>query len=506
MPISGYFDTVFATSGTRATVPDATQPDGSVNYTTGYGVDYTLDPATNPSALNIEQNKFNQLMYDITSAIQQYQQNGIPPFITTTMNGGTPFSYAQYVEVLSGGIAYRSLINSNTDTPPSANWQQISLGGPQVFTGGTTTGTANAQVIASVNPAASSFTNGQTVICTAGFTNTGSSTFSAGGETAIIIKKDSGTGLVNLVGSDIVAGNTLFLVKNIASSCWVLESGFPLGALAYLGIGSGVTSNGVNLSAVNTRISLTANLILFVSTTGSDSTGTGTSGNPYATAAHAYAIAQQNYDFMGQFTLTINHADGTYSTAFSATNPLVGQISSVTLNGNSVTPSNVLYSTSANCIFAGGGATIIFQNMKVTSSGGSCIASSGASIITTGVGVIFGSASTAHIVASNGGQIAIGSNYTIAGNAISHYQCLGAGSNMFGGSVTVTLSATPAFTQFALASGLGEIGITGVTYSGSATGARYSALLNAVIATNGGGANYFPGNSVGSTGSGGQYA
>jgi hypothetical protein len=44
-----------------------------------------------------------------------------------------------------------------------------------------------------------------------------------------------------------------------------------------------------------------------------------------------------------------------------------------------------------------------------------------------------------------------------------------------------------------------------VTFSGNATGARYSALLNGVLYTGGGGANYFPGNAAGSTGSGGQY-
>ena len=122
MPNSGYFDVVFATSGSRATVPDAIQSDGTVSYTQGYGPDYTLDPATNPSALYIEENKFNQLLYDVTSALQQLQQFSVPPFITTAMNNGTPFSYAKDVRVIYSGVIYQSLINSNTDTPPSANW------------------------------------------------------------------------------------------------------------------------------------------------------------------------------------------------------------------------------------------------------------------------------------------------------------------------------------------------------------------------------------------------
>lgn len=67
------------------------------------------------------------------------------------------------------------------------------------------------------------------------------------------------------------------------------------------------------------------------------------------------------------------------------------------------------------------------------------------------------------------------------------------------------LSGTSAFAFFAFASTTSSILADGNTYSGSATGARHSAQLNGVIYTNGGGANYFPGNAAGSTASGGQY-
>lgn len=121
MPISGYFDVIFAAGGDLATVPDASQPDGSVNYTDGYGADYSL-PNTNPGFRNPERYKMNQLFNDITSAIQQYQQHGTPPFITSAMNGGSPFSYSLYDRVLYSGVVYISNTNSNTDTPPSSKW------------------------------------------------------------------------------------------------------------------------------------------------------------------------------------------------------------------------------------------------------------------------------------------------------------------------------------------------------------------------------------------------
>jgi hypothetical protein len=51
-----------------------------------------------------------------------------------------------------------------------------------------------------------------------------------------------------------------------------------------------------------------------------------------------------------------------------------------------------------------------------------------------------------------------------------------------------------------------RISSANVTFSGAATGARYFANMNSIIQTNGGGANFFPGDSAGSTATGGQYA
>lgn len=131
MPISGYFDVPFAASGDLATVPDAVQPDGSVSYTQGYGIDYQEDPAVDPTtALEIERTKMNQLFNDITKAIQNWQQACIPPFITSAMNNGTPFSYSAGNMVYLTGVPYRSVVNANTDTPPSAKWMPVPLATP----------------------------------------------------------------------------------------------------------------------------------------------------------------------------------------------------------------------------------------------------------------------------------------------------------------------------------------------------------------------------------------
>jgi hypothetical protein len=129
-------------------------------------------------------------------------------------------------------------------------------------------------------------------------------------------------------------------------------------------------------------------------------------------------------------------------------------------------------------------------------------------------GTNFGSLSTltntAHIVANNYGVVTLTGNYTISGQAGFHYNCGAAGGAIaVSGGVAVTLTGTPAFSTFAQCALNGVINIPSgqVTYSGSATGQRYSANLGGIINTSGGGASYFPGSTAGTNNSGsGQYA
>src|SRR5271169_3906127 len=114
MPINLYFDTIFAQSGDVATVPDPAQPSGAVSYTKGFSAPYSLAPI-NPSALLVPRTSFNQIIQDITASIQNLQQNSFPLFITTSMNGGTPYPYNQYAVVNQSGTYYISLIANNTD-------------------------------------------------------------------------------------------------------------------------------------------------------------------------------------------------------------------------------------------------------------------------------------------------------------------------------------------------------------------------------------------------------
>lgn len=118
-----YFQYPFGIDGTRVAVPDTQPVDGSVNYDTGFPIKYEQDPAT--TGLDIPRNQFNQILYDISQAIQVLQQNGFP-FWSSIAAALGPSPYNTNATVRHNGVNYSSLIDANPDEPPSANWQVVS--------------------------------------------------------------------------------------------------------------------------------------------------------------------------------------------------------------------------------------------------------------------------------------------------------------------------------------------------------------------------------------------
>lgn len=127
MAMNKFFRIPFATSGDKIAVPDASQPSGSVSYTDGFGPDYELDPGVDPAAKDVPRDETNQLYFDITNAIKEYQEFGVPDFITSALNGGSAFSYAKYARVKwTDGKVYESRVNANTSDPSNAtNWRVL---------------------------------------------------------------------------------------------------------------------------------------------------------------------------------------------------------------------------------------------------------------------------------------------------------------------------------------------------------------------------------------------
>ena len=123
-----FFRVPFALSGTRTPVPDAADPSGYVSFIEGYGADYQR-AKTDPLSKNIERDKMNGLFFDMTNAVAELQAQGTPDFITTALNGGSPYSYARNAVVRwTDGNLYVSLAGGNTAAPSDATkWVRYDL-------------------------------------------------------------------------------------------------------------------------------------------------------------------------------------------------------------------------------------------------------------------------------------------------------------------------------------------------------------------------------------------
>jgi hypothetical protein len=251
---------------------------------------------------------------------------------------------------------------------------------------------------------------------------------------------------------------------------------------------------------------LTAARTYYVRTDGSDSNNglANTSGGAFLTIQKAINVVTPLN--LNSFACTIQVGAGTYTGAVSITTPFVGGVP--TILGDATTPANVIISTtSSSAITVSNNAVINISGLKIqtTTSGAGVSVASGAVVNMTGK-CDFGACVLSHILVAGGGTFSsISISYNITGASATHVITGNVGNITISGG-TVTITGTPAFaTAFAYAQNVSVIQINGVTFSGSATGTRYSANTNSVIQTFGGGATYLPGNVAGTTGTGGQY-
>jgi len=136
MGTTKYFINVFAQGGFRTAVPDQAVPAGTVSYENGWTEPYSLPYPSDPTALPVSRPSWNQVMYDATLSLQQYQQFGTPNFITTADNEGSPFLYSKdafalYDDGANGVRLFQSLENSNNTLPTDKSkwvWVRNSAG------------------------------------------------------------------------------------------------------------------------------------------------------------------------------------------------------------------------------------------------------------------------------------------------------------------------------------------------------------------------------------------
>lgn len=434
----------------------------------------------------------NGIFNVITNQIAYLLERGIPEY-----DSGTSYNIGDVCKGIGSSLLYKSLTNANLGNAlsSSANWLLCcDLAAIGIGTTQTTTGTNHTYAAADIGLDTLRSNSGAVMVDTLPGTSPG---VLPAGWRGLITNSDSSALLLITVGSG----------ANLSGSS---SNNLLLGPGQHALIFSDGANYWVQEGGGRTRLGAATNF--YIATTGSDTTGNGiASGTPWLTIQHAINYIANNIDFNGQ-SVTINVATGTYTGSVSVTQPWVGG-SSVTLLGNTTTPTNCIISTTnANCINVSGyGSSLIVEGFELTTAtGGHAINVTSGGMLTVAGNMNFAAISGsqyAHLNCGSEAYIYIASNYTISGGDSSgyHMQCAFGGQiNMTG--VTVTVSGTPAFNTFAVATALGLIEATGDTFSGSATGTRYVANLNGVINTSGGGASYFPGNAGGTTATGGQYA
>ncbi|MBO9679576.1 MAG: hypothetical protein J7556_15140 [Acidovorax sp.] len=254
------------------------------------------------------------------------------------------------------------------------------------------------------------------------------------------------------------------------------------------------------------RERLTAARTYYVRTDGSDSND-GLSN----TAGGAFLTVQKAIDTLcsldlGLFNCTVQIGAGTRTAALTLKKYVTGGGVAILL-GDTTTPANVTMNVTGNhCVTGMECGLWQVTGMKLqTSSSGYAVFASGKTANVELRNIDFGACAGGHVAVGAGGFVRYSANCTISGGGPSHWQ-IANGSSLIAAAINITLTGTPAFTTFANADSLSIITVQSVTFSGLATGARYSSTVNSAINTFGAGASYFPGSTAGSTATGGQYA
>lgn len=248
--------------------------------------------------------------------------------------------------------------------------------------------------------------------------------------------------------------------------------------------------------AAMVREKLLASRTYYVRTDGSDSnTGlANTAGGAFLTMQKAANVIADTLDLNG-FNVTVNVANGTYNAGVVLSNPFVGD-GIVYFTGNTTTPANCVVNATGDAFSGEKGVTFDVRGFKVTATNRGIVAQTGAFI---SVGQMdFGACTGAQVEIGTQGQIQLGANYTISGGAASHLHASGVGL-IFAGTITVTLTGTPAFVNYFAGAAQGSIVVKEVTYSGAATGPRFLSHKGATIETNPAFNPALPGNAEGRT-------
>ena len=327
-----------------------------------------------------------------------------------------------------------SLTGLTTPIAPTA-------GGSSVFLGGTSTGTANAQVVSSPTPSGFTLTQNYSIIFTVGITNTGATTLAVNGTTATNVYKGSQLGPVPLDEGDLTAGN-LAMATFDGTEYQLIGTNLQLGGFGpSTSIASATTTDLGTIGSHYASITGTTTITSF-----------GVSGTTLASTAYPfYRVA-----FAGALTLTYN-----------ATSMILpGGVNILTAAGDT-----------ADVVYGGGGnwAVIRYQRAALSPSAGALPGANGL--------VITNNAAQSVTVAFNSAVMVNSSGYPIYSGSQSLTVNLSTSGSSTGNDLdTGTMAATTWYYIYAISNGVTVAGLASASSTSPSlpSGYTYQVYLGAV--------------------------
>ena len=254
-------------------------------------------------------------------------------------------------------------------------------------------------------------------------------------------------------------------------------------------------------STVSTRRLLSANATYYVATTGSDSTGDGSSGSPWATIQHAIDYLVEVID-MSTYNVTIQLADGTYTDDGNNLKSINGS-GNVTIQGNTSDNTAVIINSSGSNFTANSCKTSYFiQYVTLRTSGSSKNAVNSwnsSQFVELDYSVVDATNSTGsynYVFYSSNFSVLRMRDIEFSGECAAFIRSQTSLIRFFSTSLTLTGTCNWT-TAFVLNSEGGLLLGVSLSITGSATGKRYSITLGSGARTGTSSTTYFPGDTAG---------
>ncbi len=213
-------------------------------------------------------------------------------------------------------------------------------------------------------------------------------------------------------------------------------------------------------------------------TSGDDSTGDGTVGNPWKSLQHTYDWIATNV-YAGSFNVTIDQVAGVDTGGLNAASPVASPLVVVQLNGG-------INTANEDGVKAGPGVRIAVQGTGTIRGAVNDIQAFGGYV--TFQGVTLGACTGTKVSAIAHGIATITGDYSDIGNADSHYVTGTGGLIDVNTTAILHLLSTPAYSvAFAQASQSATAVLANMTWDGNAAGVAYITNTAGGVWTNGGG-------------------